>query len=67
MRLEKEAIYVKTLLYADVLASAVQGLEQIPPALVGPLRAYLECRQINGHSRQTGFPQDGLQYKNGDN
>lgn len=67
MRSEKEAIFVKTILYADVLANAVQNLPSLPPTLVGPLKAYLECREVNGHLNTNQHGGDGLQYKNGIN
>lgn len=58
---------MKTILYADVLASAVQNLDKIPPTVAGALKAYLECREINGHQRKPDWIQDGIQHKNGVN
>lgn len=67
MRTEKEAIYIKTIMYADVLALAVQNLADIPPHLLGALKAYQSCREVNGHLRFSDYGQDGMQYKNGAN
>lgn len=66
MRSEKEAMFIKTILYADVLAMAVQNMTEIPPAVSGALKAYLDCREVNGHAQASTYV-DGIQYKNGIN
>jgi hypothetical protein len=67
MRSEKEAIFIKTILYADVLASSLQNVDDLPPSVSGPLKAYLSCREANGHARHSNSGIDGLEYKNGVN
>lgn len=67
MKSEKESTYIKTIMYADVLAMAVQNLDEIPPSLQGALKAFLSCRQANSHLNVSQHGQEGMQYKNGVN
>lgn len=48
MRSEKEVKYVNTIFYADMLAMAVQNSVHVDPIVMGPLKAYLACREVNG-------------------
>lgn len=51
MRSEKESKYVNTIFYADILAMAVQNSTIKDPMVMGPLKAYLACREIEGLNR----------------
>lgn len=51
MRSDKEAKYVNTIFYADVLAMAVKNSGMNDPMVTGPLKAYLSCREVGGLDR----------------
>jgi hypothetical protein len=51
MNPEKEAKYINTIFYADVLAMAVKNSRNVDPMIAGPLKAYLACREIGGIDR----------------
>ena len=51
MKSDKEAKYLNTIFYADVLAMAVKNSSNADPMIVGPLKAYLACREVGGLDR----------------
>jgi hypothetical protein len=51
MREDKEAKYLNTIFYADVLAMAVKNSRTVDPMVSGPLKAYLACREVGGLDR----------------
>jgi len=51
MKSEKEAKYLNTIFYADVLAMAVKNSRAVDPMVAGPLKAYLACREVGGLDR----------------